>query len=148
VAAPLIARTAWAEPVYVEEETPRCGQATEPSRNDHVHPTIPPGTIQPFAGHHVPEGWLPCDGRAVGVKEYPALFAAIGTAYGAVDTSYRFKLPDMRGYITGSNASYNANHSHGIIEGPPPNGHAHTISQADHSHSMLWFQPTGYLIKT
>jgi phage-related tail fiber protein len=42
-------------------------------------------------------GWLLCDGREVSRSTYPALFAAIGTAWGIGNGATTFNLPDMRG---------------------------------------------------
>lgn len=44
-----------------------------------------------------PAGWLWADGRAVSRATYAALFAAIGTTYGAGDGATTFNLPDYRG---------------------------------------------------
>ena len=55
------------------------------------------GTIQMFAGAIPPAGWLLCDGSAVSRTDYAALFAAIGTTWGAGDGSTTFNLPDLRG---------------------------------------------------
>jgi microcystin-dependent protein len=57
----------------------------------------PPGTIVAFAGPNPPEGWLLCDGGAVSRSENAALFAAIGTLYGAGDDITTFNVPDLRG---------------------------------------------------
>lgn len=57
----------------------------------------PPGVISAFGGATAPDGWLICDGRAVSRTEYPQLFTAIGTAFGAGDGSTTFNLPDLRG---------------------------------------------------
>lgn len=43
-----------------------------------------------------PEGWLEEDGSSLVRATYPALFAAIGTMYGAADSTH-FNLPDARG---------------------------------------------------
>lgn len=43
-----------------------------------------------------PSGWLTCDGSAVSRTTYAALFAVIGTTYGAGDGSTTFNLPDFR----------------------------------------------------
>jgi len=56
--------------------------------------------------HHLPEFWprgvLPCDGRAVSRAAYRALFAAIGTTYGAGDDgATTFNVPDLRGRAVG-----------------------------------------------
>lgn len=62
---------------------------------------VPAGVVQPFAGSDAPPGWLLCAGQAVSRTTYAALFAAIGTIYGAGDGSTTFNLPDMRGRVPG-----------------------------------------------
>lgn len=57
----------------------------------------PPGTGKAFFGGTVPDGYLLCDGSAVSRTTYSALFAAIGTTWGAGDASTTFNLPDSRG---------------------------------------------------
>jgi len=55
------------------------------------------GEIVAYAGTTLPDpNWLFCDGASLLRADYPDLFAAIGTTYGAVDGSH-FTLPDMRG---------------------------------------------------
>ena len=49
-----------------------------------------------FAGSHVPEGWLECDGGPVAANHYRDLTAAIGTAFGGNGTT-TLGLPDLRG---------------------------------------------------
>ena len=66
----------------------------------------PPGTVTAFAGSTAPAGWLLCDGSAVSRTAYAALFAVIGTTYGAGNGSTTFTLPDLRGRVAaGANAS-------------------------------------------
>lgn len=73
----------------------------EAAINDNDDRSVPIGSVIAFAGP-VPTGWLECDGRAIDGDEYPALFAAIGTAWGD-GSSCRFGttgdacLPDLRG---------------------------------------------------
>ncbi len=57
----------------------------------------PSGQIAFFAGRNAPAGWLKANGAAVSRTAYAALFAAIGTTYGAGNGSTTFKLPDLRG---------------------------------------------------
>lgn len=45
----------------------------------------------------VPTGWYLCYGQAVSRTTYAALFAVIGTTWGAGDASTTFNLPDFRG---------------------------------------------------
>ena len=58
---------------------------------------IPSGTVLYFAGQSAPAGWLKANGAAVSRTAYAALFAAIGTTYGAGDGRSTFNLPDLRG---------------------------------------------------
>ena len=51
----------------------------------------------PYAGASAPAGWLFCAGQAVSRTTFAALFAAVGTTYGAGDGSTTFNLPDLRG---------------------------------------------------
>lgn len=60
---------------------------------------VPAGVVAPFAGTTAPTGWLLCAGQAVSRTANAALFAAIGTAFGAGDGSTTFNLPDMRGRL-------------------------------------------------
>lgn len=67
-----------------------------------VDPSIggtPPGAMMAYAGATAPAGWLLCYGQAVSRTTYSALFAVIGTAYGAGDGSSTFSLPDLRGRV-------------------------------------------------
>lgn len=78
---------------------------------------IPPGTIIHYAGRTVPSGWLICNGADVSRTDYAALFAAIGTIYGAGNGSTTFGLPNLNGRFfegttyTGSVGTY---HSAGL----------------------------------
>jgi microcystin-dependent protein len=54
------------------------------------------GTVLDFAGTTAPTDWLMCYGQSLLRTDYPNLFAAIGTTYGAVDGTH-FSLPDCRG---------------------------------------------------
>lgn len=56
-----------------------------------------PGDIKTTARSTPPVGWLECNGAAVSRTTYAALFAAIGTTFGAGDGSTTFNLPDLRG---------------------------------------------------
>ena len=54
---------------------------------------VPVGTIIPFAGNSIPEGYLLCDGSAISRTDYATLFAVIGTIYGTGDGNSTFNLP-------------------------------------------------------
>lgn len=57
----------------------------------------PAGTILPCGNATVLPRTLLCDGSAVLRTDYPELFAAIGTTYGAGNGSTTFNVPDLRG---------------------------------------------------
>lgn len=61
--------------------------------------SVPTGTILPFAGTVVPDGFLLCNGAAVSRTTYAKLFAAIGTKWGSGDGSTTFNLPDSDGRV-------------------------------------------------
>jgi microcystin-dependent protein len=58
---------------------------------------LPVGSVSMFAGSSAPTGWLLCNGAAVSRTTFSALFAIIGTTYGAGNGSTTFNVPDMRG---------------------------------------------------
>jgi microcystin-dependent protein len=60
---------------------------------------VPSGAVSPYAGASEPTGWLFCRGQTISRTTYAALFAAIGTTYGAGDGSTTFALPDLRGRV-------------------------------------------------
>jgi microcystin-dependent protein len=58
------------------------------------------GEITDYAGSTAPTGWLLCYGQNVSRTTYAALFAKIGTTFGAGDGSTTFGIPDLRGRVT------------------------------------------------
>ena len=58
-------------------------------------PSVPAGTLLPFAGTAVPDGYLLCNGANVSRTDYANLFAAIGTKWGEGDGSTTFTLPNF-----------------------------------------------------
>lgn len=61
-----------------------------------LYADAPIGAILAFGGSAAPAGWLLCQGQAISRTTYAALFAAIGTAFGAGDGSTTFNIPDLR----------------------------------------------------
>lgn len=64
----------------------------------------PLGTIVMFPSGTAPtasgtELWAKCDGTAISRSTYAALFAILGTTFGAGDGSTTFNLPDFRGRV-------------------------------------------------
>ncbi len=56
------------------------------------------GTILPVGFNYAPPGWALCDGSALPINQYQALFMLLGTQYGG-DGVTTFKLPDLRGRV-------------------------------------------------
>ena len=60
---------------------------------------VPAGIIELYAGSSAPAGWLLCAGQAVSRTTFSALFAVLGTTFGAGDGSTTFNVPDLRGRV-------------------------------------------------
>jgi microcystin-dependent protein len=74
------------------------GNATVTGRiKDKTGYVMPVGSVLPYAGVSLPNGWLACDGSPVSRAAYPELFSALGVTYGAGDGSTTFNLPDLQG---------------------------------------------------
>jgi len=58
---------------------------------------VPTGSVHQMATTTAPSGYLKCNGAAVSRTTYAALFAIIGTTWGAGDGSTTFNVPDLRG---------------------------------------------------
>lgn len=58
---------------------------------------VPAGVITQWPRETPPAGWLELDGSLLSRSSYAALYAVLGTRYGAGDGSTTFALPDMRG---------------------------------------------------
>ncbi|KAG2490207.1 hypothetical protein HYH03_011334 [Edaphochlamys debaryana] len=110
---------------------------------------VPVGTISAFASEAAPEDYLPCDGRAVRRADFPQLFAAIGTAFGAGDGTSTFNVPDLqgRGVIgTGCGAGLTCRNlgtklgeeKHLLTVDEMPQ-HRHGIIDLGHSHQLVNF---------
>jgi len=105
-----------------------------------------PGTISIFAGETSPSGWLPCEGQAISSVVYPALFAAIGTNWGAGGATNDFNLPDLRGvFLRGWNHGQGADPDASSRDGGDRVGsyqtdafasHTHIVSDPGHTHNI------------
>jgi len=100
----------------------------------------PVGILVAFAGTAAPGGWLLCDGAAVSRTTYAALFAVIGTAYGAGNGSSTFNVPDLRGRIP---VGRDSGQTEFDVLGETGGEKAHKLTPAEmptHSHGA----PSGY----
>jgi len=57
------------------------------------------GIIIPWTTTSAPTGFLECTGAAISRSTYSALFAVVGTTYGAGDGSSTFNLPDLQNNV-------------------------------------------------
>jgi microcystin-dependent protein len=111
-----------------------------------INMIIPPGILAFFGGSSPPSGWFVADGTAVSRTTYAALFAAIGTIWGAGDNVTTFNLPDLRGrapigYVNKAAPGITArafgarggeeSHTLALAEIP---SHDHGYSQSPHDH--------------
>lgn len=99
----------------------------------------PAGVTFFFAGTTPPPYSLKCNGAAVSRTTYAALFAAIGTTYGAGNGSTTFTLPDIRGeFIRGLDDGRGVDVGRGI--GTSQNSqnlaHSHSVVDPGHSHQQ------------
>ena len=106
---------------------------------------VPTGAVFCVAVATIPSGYLECNGTAVNRSTFAALFALIGTQYGAGNGSTTFNLPDLRGEfvrgfdngrgvdsgrsIASNQTAQNQSHSHGANANATSNvndpGHKH-----------------------
>jgi microcystin-dependent protein len=70
-------------------------------------PIMPTGAMLEYGGASAPTGWLLCNGAAVSRATYAALFAVLGTTYGAGDGSTTFNVPNKIDRVgVGAGSSY------------------------------------------
>jgi len=105
------------------------------------------GTILPWSASSLPTGFLECDGAAVSRSTYSALFAIIGTTYGAGDGSSTFTLPNLADNVpvgkSGNKALASTGGANtvavtaaGNVGGSTANATLSTAQLASHAHSI------------
>lgn len=105
-----------------------------------ISQAAPVASIHAYGGSTAPTGWLICDGSAVSRTTYAALFAIIGTTYGAGNGSTTFNLPDLRGKIP---VGRDSGQTEFDVLGETGGAKTHTLSTTEipsHQHS---YGPTG-----
>lgn len=109
--------------------------------DDHIadttlHQAFKAGDVKMIAHATIDSGWLLCNGQAVSRTTYSALFARIGTTYGAGDGSSTFNVPNFvlripigvsAGTVNLGTATGTWDHSHTVA------AHTHTINNHQHS---------------
>ncbi len=105
---------------------------------------IPTATIVPWSSASVPTGFLECNGQAVSRSTYSALFAIVGTTYGAGDGSSTFLVPDLQDNVAmgksgtkalASTGGANTVAASGTVGGSTANATLSVAQLASHSHS-------------
>jgi len=105
---------------------------------------IPTATIVPWSSSSVPTGFLECNGAAVSRSTYSALFAIVGTTYGAGDGASTFNLPDLQDNVAmgksgtkalASTGGANTVAASGNVGGSTANATLTTAQLASHSHN-------------
>lgn len=92
---------------------------------------VPSGAVIAFARNTAPSGWLICDGSGVSRTTYAALFAAIGTTFGAGNGTTTFNLPDLRAeFIRGWDAGrgVDGGRAFGSTQDSQNKAHTHLIA--------------------
>lgn len=97
------------------------------------------GEIKMWGTASAPTGYLLCDGTAVSRSTYAALFAIIGTTFGAGDTTTTFNLPDYRGRMPiGVNGSYALATTGGSANATlVSHTHTATVTDPGHDHDAI-----------
>lgn len=104
------------------------------------------GDVKLTARDAASRGWMLCQGQSLLRASYPRLFAAIGTTYGAADSTH-FSLPDLRQRVAvGNGGSGTFNHL-GQVGGEETHlltanesglrDHAHSLTGGD-GHAFAW----------
>ena len=113
---------------------------------------IPTATIVPWSSASVPSGFLECNGAAVSRTTYAALFAIVGTTYGAGDGSSTFNVPDLADNVPvgksnnkalASTGGANTVTSTGNVGGSTANATLSTAQLASHTHPVTINQLRG-----
>ena len=112
---------------------------------------IPTATIVPWSDSSVPSGFLECNGAAVSRSTYSALFAIVGTTYGAGDGASTFNVPDLQDNVPvgksnnkalASTGGANTVAATGNVGGSTANATLSTAQLASHSHPVPRNGPT------
>lgn len=91
---------------------------------------VPSGAVFYFAATTAPAGYLVCNGSTISRTTYAALFAVIGTTFGAGDGATTFRLPDLRGeFIRGwdNSRGVDSGRSFGTFQADELKAHSHDV---------------------
>jgi len=109
---------------------------------------VDPGIIGYTAEQNPPTGWLERNGAAISRTAYAALFARIGTTFGAGDGSTTFNLPDARGTFDRGwdrGRGFDPGRTFGSYQTDDFKSHTHPMRVANNnSGSAGYYLPQGY----
>jgi phage-related tail fiber protein len=100
----------------------------------------PVAEVAYFARSAAPTGWLKANGAAISRTAYAALFAAIGTTYGAGDGFNTFNIPDLRGeFLRGldDGRGVDTGRALGSAQTGQNASHTHSVYDPGHAHSYI-----------
>lgn len=113
-------------------------------------PSIPIGSVIPFAGHTPPVGWLLCDGSEYSIRDYQSLYNVIGNLHdGGNPRLGRFKIPDLRGRVPFGSEFMNNSSLDNIDLGQTGGSNVINLEPEnipDHSHSLTTDTKEYYVI--
>ncbi|AIS15529.1 hypothetical protein JM49_28765 [Pseudomonas chlororaphis subsp. aurantiaca] len=115
---------------------------------------VPAGTLIQSFCRTTPTGTLRCNGAAVSRTTFAALFAAIGTLYGAGDGATTFNLPDTRGLFTrdvDDGRGFDPGRVQGTVQDSQNRWHAHGASAGEagwHYHPGSYVAEAGAHVHT
>ena len=93
---------------------------------------VPTGGLIMWSTASAPSGFLLCDGTAVSRTTYAALFAIIGTTFGAGDTTTTFNVPNYTNRMPyGTTIGATGGSANAVVV-----SHTHTITDPGHTHTL------------
>lgn len=121
------------------DQTGKAGQSLQTNGTTVLWaPGLSPGAIIYWPMSLVPTGWLKANGAAISRSVYSALFAVIGTTYGAGDGSTTFNVPDYRGEFLRAwddGRGIDVSRALGSMQTQSYQSHDHPITDPGHVHS-------------
>jgi microcystin-dependent protein len=108
----------------------------EPFDGGMFYSDCPIGTIIPYGGSTIPNGFLLCDGSEVLKTSYSELYSIIGDSFGTASDNTRFVLPDMRESVPvgsgtrGSGVSAHDTYTVGQFKDDQFQNHTHSTESA------------------
>ena len=109
----------------------------------------PVSAVMYFPRATAPSGWMKANGAAISRTAYAALFAVIGTSFGAGDGFNTFNLPDLRGeFIRGFDDGRGADPGRALNTAQAGQNQAHghvarTAASGEHQHDSAWGESSG-----